>query len=187
MIFYWYFILHLNYDIKHKERPSDSTQSRDQPIDLETNYQILPESQSPTTEIIRSIQQQIHFQQNSHIDEIPTTSTFAGNITHISQNIINLPVYVNIPHIYELPKIQQDKQLEEFLRGEVHCQNFINQDLTFLQPSVIHTPQLKENKTLSQGNAIEISPIEIIENNPPHEQDRNFQQTLPAEALYDRS
>ena len=25
--FYWYFILHFNYDIKHKERPSDSTQS----------------------------------------------------------------------------------------------------------------------------------------------------------------
>ena len=45
----------------------------------------------------------------------------------------------------------------------------------------------QENKTLSKGNTIEISPIEIIENNPPHEQDRNFQQTLPAEALYDRS
>ena len=152
MIFYWYFILHFNYHINHKERPSDSTQSRDQPIGLETDYQIFSESQSPTTEIIRSIRQQIHFQQNSHIDEIPTTSTFAGNITHISQNIINLPVYVNIPHIYEPPKIQQGKQLEELLRGEICCRNFINQDLTFLQPSVIHAPHPEENKTLSQGN-----------------------------------
>ena len=169
MIFYWYFISYFNYDIKHKERSWDSTQSRDQPTDLETDYQILPESQSPTTEIIRSIRQQIHFQQNNHIDEIPTTSTFAGNITHISQDIINLPVYVNIPHRYEPLNIQQDKQLEEFLRGEIHCQNFINQDLTFLQTSVIHAPQPMENKTLSQGNTVEISPIEIIENNPPHE------------------
>ena len=28
-IFYWYFILHFNYNIKHKEKPLDSTQSRD--------------------------------------------------------------------------------------------------------------------------------------------------------------
>ena len=96
-------------------------------------------------------------------------------------------MYVNVPHIYEPPKIPQDKQLEEFLRGETSCQNFINQDLKFLQPPVIHTPHPKENKTSSQGNTIEISPIETIENNPLHEQDRNFQQTLPAVALYDRS
>ena len=96
-------------------------------------------------------------------------------------------MYVNIPCIYELLKIQQDKQLEEFLRGEIHCQNFINQELIFLQPSVIHAPHPKENKTLSQGNTIETSPIEIIEINPLHEQDRNFQQFSPAEALYDKS
>ena len=60
-IFYCYFILHFNHDIKHKETPSDSTQSRDRPIDLETDHQILPESTAPTTEIIRDIRQQIHF------------------------------------------------------------------------------------------------------------------------------
>ena len=94
---------------------------------------------------------------------------------------------VNIPHIYEPLKIQQDKQLEEFLRGEIHCQNFINQDLTFLQPSVIHAPQPKENKTLPQRNTIEVFPIEILENNPSQEQDKNLQQASLAEALYDRS
>ena len=56
-LFYWYFILCFNYDTKHKERPSDSTQSRDQPVDLETDHQILSELQSSTTEIIRSIRQ----------------------------------------------------------------------------------------------------------------------------------
>ena len=59
--------------------------------------------------------------------------------------------------------------------------------MTFLQPSVIHSPQPKENKTLLQGNTIEISHIEILENNPPQEQDRNFQQASPAEVLCDRS
>ena len=96
-------------------------------------------------------------------------------------------VCANIPHIHELPKIQQDKQLEGFLKGEIHCQNFINQDLTFLQPLVIHASQPKENNTLLERNTIEVSPIEILENNPPQEQDINLQQALPVEALYDRS
>ena len=108
-------------------------------------------------------------------------------MTHISQNIINLPMYVNIPHIYEPTKIQQDQQLEEFLRGEIHCQNFINQDLTFLQPSVIHAPQFKETKILPQENTTEICPIETSENNPLQEQDRNFHLVLPVKVLYDRS
>ena len=116
-LFYWYFILHFNYDIKQQERSLDSTQSRDRPIDLETYQQILPESPAPTTEIIRDIRPQIHFRWSNHIDEIPNISTFTGNITYISQNIINFPVHANIPYIYDPLKVQQDKQLEEFLRG----------------------------------------------------------------------
>ena len=72
-------------------------------------------------------------------------------------------MYVNIPCTHEPPKIQQDQQLEEFLRGEIHCQNFINQDLTFLQLSVIHAPQPKETKILSQENTAETSSIETSE------------------------
>ena len=80
-------------------------------------------------------------------------------------------MYVNIPHIYEPPKTHQDKQLEEFLRGEICCQNFINQDLTFLQPSVIHAPKLRKEKILPQDNTTEASPLETLEENPPQEQD----------------
>ena len=123
----------------------DSTQSRD------TDQQILSESQLPVTETIRTTRQQIYFQQSSHNDEISIITPSIGNIIYIPQNIINLPVYINIPHIYEPPKIKQDKELEEFLRGEICCQNFINQDLRFLQPSVIHTPQPKENKHYQKG------------------------------------
>ena len=64
--------------------------------------------------------------------------------------------------------------------------DFINQDLTFLQPSVIHTSHPKENKTSSQGNTIEISSIGTIENSPLHEQDKDPQLTCSA-ALDDRS
>ena len=96
-------------------------------------------------------------------------------------------MYADIPCIYDLLRVQQDKQLEEFLRGEIHCQNFINQDLTFCQPSVIHTSQPKEHSTLPERNTIAVPLIETLENNPPQEQDINFQQASPPEALYDRS
>ena len=115
-LFDWYFLLGFNYNRQQKKRSLDSTQSRDQQIDLEAYKQILPESSAPTTEIIRHIRPQIHFLQNGYIDEIPNTSTFTGNITYISQNIISLPVYANIPHTYDPPKVQHDKQLEEFFK-----------------------------------------------------------------------
>ena len=183
MLFYWYFLLHFNYDIKQKERSSDCTKSRDQQIDLQVYQQIIPELLAPTTEIIRDIRPQIHFLQNNHIDEIPNISTFIANITHISQN---LPVYTNIPHKYDPPKVQQDKQLGEFLRGEICCQNFINQDLKLLQLSVIHASQPKEDSTLPERNTTAIPPITTQGNNLPQEQDPNSLKVLQAEVLYDR-
>ena len=95
-------------------------------------------------------------------------------------------MYANIPCIHDPPKVQQDKQLEEFLRGEIHCQNFINQDLTFLQPSVMHASQPKEDSILPEKNTIAVPAITTKENNLPQEQDANSLQVSPAEALYDR-
>ena len=74
----------------------DSTKSRDQPID----QQILLEVPTPVTEVLRHIRPQIDFLWNSHIDEIPSIVTFTGNITHIVQDFINLPVNTSIPYIY---------------------------------------------------------------------------------------
>ena len=96
-------------------------------------------------------------------------------------------MYANISHIYDPPKVQQDKQLEEFLRGEICCQNFIKQYLTFLQPSVIHESQPKEDSILPERNTIAVPLIITQENNSPQEQDTNSPQVLPAEVLYDRS
>ena len=96
-------------------------------------------------------------------------------------------MYAHIPHTYDPPKVQQDKQLEEFLKGEIHSQNFINQDLPFSQPSVIHASQPKENSILPEKNTRAVPPITTQENNLPQEQDTNSLQVLPAETLYDRS
>ena len=78
-------------------------------------------------------------------------------------------MFANIPHIYDPPKVQKDKQLEEFLRGEIHCQNFINQDLTFLQPLAINASQSKEDSTLPEKNTIAVLPITTQENNSPQD------------------
>ena len=112
--------------------------------------------------------------------------TFTGNSTYIAQNFINLLMYASILCIFDPPKVQQDKQLEEFLRGKIHCQNFINQDLTFLQPSVIHVTPPKEDSILPEKNTIAVPPRATQENNSPQEQNGNSPQVLPAEVLYDR-
>ena len=128
MLFYWYFLSHFNCYIRHKELPSDSTKSRDHPID----QQILLEVPVPVTKVLRHIRPQINFLWNSHIDEIPSIVTFTGDITHIVQDFINLPVNTSIPYIFDPPKVQEDEHFQEYLRGEIHWQNFINQDLTSL-------------------------------------------------------
>ena len=96
-------------------------------------------------------------------------------------------MYANIPLIHDLSKLQEDKQLEKFLRGEICCQNFINQDLTFLQPSVIHASQPKEDSILPEKNTIAVPPIATHENNLSQEQDVNSPQVSSAEMLYDIS
>ena len=75
----------------------------------------------------------------------------------------------------------------EFLRCEIRCQNFNNQDLTFLQPSVIHASQQTEDSIVPEKNTIAVFPIIPQENNLCQEQDTNPLQVLPAEALYDRN
>ena len=74
--------------------------------------------------------------------------TFTANATHIIPTFTNLPVTVNTLHISDAPRLHRDKHLEEFLIGEIHCCNFINQDLTFLQPSTICKATTQEDSVL---------------------------------------
>ena len=106
-LFYWYFLFHFNYYIRHKEIPLDSTIRRDREVPV------------PVTEVLRHIRPQINFLWNNRIDEIPSNVTFTSNITHIVQDFINLPVNTSIPYIFDPPKVKQDKCFQEFLRGEI--------------------------------------------------------------------
>ena len=81
--------------------------------------------------------------------------TFTANATHIILTFTNLPVTVNTLHISDAPSLHRDKKLEEFLIGEIHCCNFINQDLTFLQPSTIYKTTTQEDSMLLEPNTTE--------------------------------
>ena len=113
--------------------------------------------------------------------------TFTSNITHIEQDFTHLPVNTSIPYIFDPPKVQQDKCFQEFLRGEIRCQNFINQDLTFLQPSVLYVTQPEENSILPEAITIEVSSSTHQVNDFNQEWNVNYLPVPPVEALYDRN
>ena len=93
----------------------------------------------------------------------------------------------SIPCIFNPPKVQQDKRLEEFLRGEIHCQNFINQDLSFLQLSVIHVTQPKEDSIFPETTTTEVPLTTPQENHSPQKQVTNSLQVSPVEVPYGRN
>ena len=86
--------------------------------------------------------------------------TFTANATHIIPTFPNLPVTANTLHISDAPRLHRDKQIEEFLIGEKCCHNFINQDLTFLQPSILYEATTQEDSTLPELNPTEV-PLNI--------------------------
>ena len=82
--------------------------------------------------------------------------TFTAKATHIIPTFTNLPLTVNTLHISDAQRLHRDKQLEEFLIGEIHCHNFINQDFTFLQPSTIYESTTQEDSILPEPNPTEV-------------------------------
>ena len=97
-----------------------------------------------------------------------------------------MPVTVNTLHISDAPKLHRDKQLEEFLIGEIHCHNFINQDVTFLQTSTIYETT-QEDSILPEQNPTEVPLNTSQETNQPQEKDSNPSHASPAKLFYDRT
>ena len=61
--------------------------------------------------------------------------------------------------------------MQEFLDGEEHCHNFINQDLTFLQLSTIyHTTDADDNQSIA-SDSTDASMLTVIENDQSLEVD----------------
>ena len=134
MLFYWYFILCFNHYVGQKKTTPDSTESRDHDAD----QQNLLATAAPTIDAFVTVRPQIIFFQQNYFDEICSTPTYAANAIYPVPSFPNLSVIVSTFHISDAPLLYQDQQLQEFLDDEECCCNFINQDLIFLQPSMVY-------------------------------------------------
>ena len=168
--------------IRPKETTLDSTQSRDHQSDQQT----LPEMLALDTEVLITVRPQINFLWHNCINKIFNVVTFTVNATHIIPTFPNLPVAVNTLHISDAPRLHRDKQLKEFLKGEECCHDFINQDLTFLQPSTVYEAPTQEDSILPESNPTEVPLNTSQEIDLPQEEDSNPSQASPAELFYDR-
>ena len=161
MLLYWYFILCFNHHIGQKKTAPDSTESRD----CNTDQQLLPVTTAPNTDAFLTVRPQITFFQQNHFDEICSIVTYVANATHIVPTFPNLPVTVSTLQISEAPILYQDQQLQKFFISEEHCHNFINQDLTFLQPMTAYETTELDDNTSSASDSTEVSVITVQDNN----------------------
>ena len=59
--------------------------------------------------------------------------------------------------------------MQEFLDDEECCCNFINQDLTFLQPSTVYEMTASDDSQPTASDSTDASIITVIEDNPSQE------------------
>ena len=173
ILFYWYFILCFNHYAGQKKTTMGSTESRDR----NANQQNLPVTTAPAIDAFVTVRPQIMFFQQIYFDEICSTVTYVANAIHSVPSLPNLPVTVSTFHISEAPILYQDQQLQEFLDGEECCHNFINQDLTFLQPSTVYEMTVSDDSLSTVSDSTETSVITVQENNPSQEVDSNSSPT----------
>ena len=172
VLFYWYFILCFNHHAGQKKTAPDSTKSRD----CNADQLLLPVTTVPDIDAFLTVRPQITFFQQNHFDEICSVVTYVAKATHIVPTFLNFSVTVGTLHISEAPILYQDKQLQEFLIGEEHCRNFINQDLTFLRPSTVYeTTELDDSISLA-SDSTKVSVITVQENQL-QEKDSNYDST----------
>ena len=169
MLLYWYFILCFNHYTGQKKTTPDPTKSRDHDAD----QQNLPATATPTIDAFVTVRPQIIFFQQNYFDEICSTPTYLANTIYPVLSFPNLSVTVSTFHISEAPLLYLDQQLQEFLDSEECCHNFINQDLTFLQPSMVYEITVSDDSLSTASDSTDASVITIKENNPSQEVDSN--------------
>ena len=90
---------------------------------------------------------------------------------YAAQYFHNPSVTVSTLHAYDTLIVYRDQQLQLFLDGEELCCNFINQDLSFLQPSAVyHVTDAEDNQLIASDSSDE-SICTVIENDQFHEVD----------------
>ena len=125
-----------------------------------------------------TVRPQIIFFQQNYFDEICSTPTYVANAIYPVQSFLNLSVTVSTYHILDAPLLYWDQRLQEFLDGEECCHNFINQDLTFLQASMIYEMTVSDDSLSTASDSSDASVITLKENNPSWEVDSNSSLTL---------
>ena len=97
--------------------------------------------------------------------------TYIANAIYPVPTLPSLPVTVNTLQKSEVPILYQDQCLQEFLVSEECCHNFINQDLTFLQPSTVYEKTVSDDSLSTALDSTDASVITVQENNPSQEVD----------------
>ena len=174
MLFYWYFILRFNHCVGQKKPTPDSTKSRDH----EEYQHNLSVTAAPTIDAFVTVRPQIIFSQQNYFDEIGNTPTHVTNATYSAQSFPNLSITVSTLHIHDTPLLYWDQQLQEFLDREECCHNFINHDLTFLQPSTVYQMMASDDNQSTVSDSTDASILTVIENNSSQEVDSTSSFTL---------
>ena len=139
---------------------------------------------APDTKVLITVRPQINFLRHNGIKEIFNVVTYTANAIHIIPTFPHLPVTISTLQISDAPRLHRDKQLEVFLIGEEHCHNFIDQDLTFLQPSTIEEATTQEDSIPPESNPTEVPLNTSQEINQPQEEDSNPPHASLAELFY---
>ena len=181
MLFYWYSNLCFNHYTGQKKTALDFTESRDHSADQE----VLPVTTVSDIDAFLTVRPQITFFQQNYFDEIYSIEAYVANATHIVPTFPNLPVTVSTLHISEAPILYWDQQLQEFLIGEECCHNFINQDLTFLQPSTVYETTELDDSISKASESTDIFVITVQENLQPQEEDSNSPSSSLTALSYD--
>ena len=152
----------------NQKRIPDSNPSRD--CEKEQHFLVMD---IPFTDVFITVKPWIIFFECDDFDEIGNIPTYEANITYSAPRCQTPLITVSTLHVYDTPLLHPDQHLQEFLDGEKCCHNFINQDLSFLQPSEVYeTTTLDDNQsTASDSSGTFITTV--IENNLPSEIDDN--------------
>ena len=145
----------------------DSSQSRDHEDDRIN----LPVTATLTIEAYLTVRPQIVLFQQNYLDELNSIPTYIADTIYVAQSFQNPSITVSFLHVYDTPILYRDQQLQEFLDGEEHCCNFINQNLTFLYPSTIyHVTDTDDNQSIASAFT-DSSILTVIENDQSQEVD----------------
>ena len=118
-----------------------------------------------------TVRLQIVLLQQNYLNELDSIPTYIADTIYAAQNFQNPSVTVSTLHMYDTLLLYRDQQLQEFLDREEHWHNFINQNLSFLQPSVVYQMKDPDDNQSIASDFTDASIVTVIENDQSQEAD----------------